>query len=453
MRDTTSTPLVERPGRSRLGAANRRIDHDHVLPPEPPGNGSASTPSGGEVQQPPPLWRRIRPGRLAMIVAGAVLLALLVRGWLPEPVQVETATVERRPLVVTVREDARTRVRDRYVVAAPVAGTLLRPTLEAGDSVQRGQVVARLLPLAAPMLDRRSRAEATARVQMAQALLEQARTAATAAAAAHAQAVREAERVRALGMAGGASAQAVEQAELAERTHREELASAQFAVEAARHQLATQRAVLERGGESGGDPIALTAPVDGVVLRLERESEGPIQAGAPVLSIGNPNALEVVVDLLTADAAAVARGAPVTIDRWGGEGTLAGRVRRVEPSAFTKVSALGVEEQRVNVIVDLDVPPARGALLGDEFRVEAEIEIWRTPETLTAPASALFRSGDAWAVYRVDEGRARLTPVEIGRRTDVLVQVLGGLDAGDQVVIYPGDAVEDDARVAVPAGS
>ncbi|HEU4697841.1 MAG TPA: HlyD family efflux transporter periplasmic adaptor subunit [Gemmatimonadales bacterium] len=422
---------------------------------EPP----ASTPAAGAPAAGPPLARRVpatrrqgrRWGRWALALLGLGIVAALVWALLPQPVPVDLVRVARGPLEVTVSEDGRTRLRDRFEVAAPVAGTLLRITARAGDSVRQGDALARIVPLAAPLLDARSRAEAEARVAAAAAAVAQAHTAVRRAQDAYALAARDAERQRHLAAAGATAAQALEQAEVLARARGEELAAARSGVTVAEAQLAMQRASLARllgRGPAGAGEIVLRAPTDGVVLAVPRESEGPVQPGQPVVAIGDPRALEVVVDLLTPDAARVRPGAPVRLERWGGADTLHGHVRRVEPTAFTKLSALGVEEQRVNVLVDLDDPYARRAGLGDGYRVEASILVWAAPDVLTVPASAPFRHGDGWAVYRFEDGRARLVPIRVGERTDALVAVLQGLRPGDRVVAYPGEQVHAGVRVA-----
>jgi HlyD family secretion protein len=382
---------------------------------------------------------------LALVVIGGIVVALL-----PDPVPVDLVAVERGPMEVRVTEDGRTRVRDRYEIAAPVAGTLLRVEAHAGDSVRRGEVLARIVPSAVPLLDARTRAEAEARVAGARAALRQAGTAVARAEEAYAFAARETQRQRALEAGGATPAQARELAELAARTREEELASARSGVRVAQAELALYRASLARllgRGPAASADVALRAPTDGVVLSVTRESEGPVQPGQPVLAIGDPRALEVVVDLLTADAALVRPGAPVRIERWGGPEALRGHVRRVEPAAYTKRSALGVEEQRVDVMIDLDEPYARWANLGEGYRVEASILVWAAEDVVRVPASAAFRHRGSWAVYRVQEGRAHLVPIVVGQRTEGWVEVRSGVRVGDRVAAYPGEQVSEGVRV------
>jgi HlyD family secretion protein len=260
---------------------------------------------------------------------------------------------------------------------------------------------------------------------------------------------RDAARQRELTKSGAASAIAVERAELEERTLHEALGSAEFGTRVAEHELAMAQAALGRLGKArpGEDEqMELTSPVKGRVLRVIHESEGAVQPGTPLLELGDPAALEIVSDVLTSDAVHVAQGANATIERWGGA-PLRGHVRLVEPSAFTAVSALGVEEQRVNVVIDLAAPQADWAALGDGYRVEVRIAVWEGQDVMSVPAGALFRSGREWAVYRVADGRAQLTTIEIGRRNADRVEVVKGLAAGDAVVVYPSDRIEHGVQV------
>jgi HlyD family secretion protein len=387
---------------------------------------------------------------------GAVLVAAvavaIVLAWRPQPVSAALATVERGPMTVTVDEDGRTRVKDRFVVSAPLAGTLVRIDLHAGDAVHQGDLVARIVPLAVPLLDPRSRDEAQARLAAAQAVARQAATRIAQARAAHQFARREAERQQVLLQQGATAPQTAEQAELAERTRREELASAEFGLRVAESEVRLAQAALRRLADASAtrtEQFEVRAPVEGRVLRVVQESEGVVQPGTGLLEIGDPARLEIVVDVLTADAVEIKPGAPALIERWGGDSALRGHVHRVEPSAFTRVSSLGVEEQRVNVLIDLDEPRERWAALGDGYRVEAHIVVWQAPDVLWAPAGAVFRHAGGWAVYRVEGNAARLRPVGIGRRTGVQAEILDGLAAGDRVVVYPGDNVVDGTRIDV----
>jgi HlyD family secretion protein len=392
---------------------------------------------------------RVRVKRAIWAVVAAGLAATLAIGLRPKPVGVETAAVTVGTLVVTVDEDGRTRVKDRYVISAPLAGTVTRMTLEAGDSVAQGAVVARLVPSASPLLDPRSRAEAEARVAAARGALSQAGTAVERARAAYGFARREAERQRALLREGATAPQTAEQAELSERMRQEDVASAEFGRRVAASDLLLAQAALARIGAVSRDEFSIRAPVRGQVLRVLQESEGVVQPGSPLLEIGDPLALEVVVDVLTTDAVDIRPGAPVRIERWGGDSALTGHVHQVEPSAFTRLSALGVEEQRVNVVIDPDAPRERWGRLGDGYRVEASIVVWVGRDRLLAPGGAVFRQGEGWATYVVKDGRTRLRSIELGRRNASQIEVLKGLRAGERVVLYPTDKVRDGARAEV----
>lgn len=371
------------------------------------------------------------------VVVLVVALGLLLRGG---AVPVETATVTRGPLRVTLDGEGRTRVRERYVVAAPVAGRLERITLREGDAVRRGEILARLAP--AP-LDPRDREQAEARLAAAEDARRAADAALAQAGAALDQATRRRERAERLAAESLVAVQDREEAELLETTRRQERDAADFRVQVAAHDVELARAVLAGGLRI----VVLRAPVAGRVLRVPEASERVVAPGAPVIEIGDPAALEVVVDYLSSDAVQIAAGDTMLVEAWGGSGALLARVRRVEPSAFTKVSALGVEEQRVNVIGDLTAaPPA----LGDGFRVEARVVVWSAPAVLTVPASALFRRGERWTVFTVAGGRARARAVTIGHRTAFDAEVLEGLAAGDRVIRNPSDRIADGVRVALP---
>ncbi|HEU4955600.1 MAG TPA: HlyD family efflux transporter periplasmic adaptor subunit [Gemmatimonadales bacterium] len=419
-------------------------------------SGPAPAPTA-TVLPPAPLPARPRPTprsrverRVKRALWAVLALTLIVAvGWnlRPEAVAVETAAVRRGTLVVTVDEDGRTRVKDRYVVSAPLGGTLARITLHPGDSVSQGAVVARLVPVPAPMLDPRARSEAQARIAAARAGLSQAEVAIARAEAAYGFVRREAERQRTLIGAGATAQSTLEEAELAERMRREELASAAYGRRVAASELRMAEAALARLAGNSREEFPVRAPARGEVLRVLQESEGVVEPGTPLLEVGERDALEVVVDVLTTDAVGIRPGAPVRIERWGGDSTLAGHVNRVEPSAFTRISALGVEEQRVNVVIALDGPGA-GAVLGDGYRVEASIVVWEGRNRLLVPGGAVFRQGDGWATYVNDRGRARLRVIRPGRRSASEVEVLDGLKPGEQVVLYPTDNVADGVRVA-----
>jgi HlyD family secretion protein len=380
------------------------------------------------------------------LLAGLAAAALLAWGFVPAPVPVDVATAQRGPLQVTVNEDGETRARDHYVVSAPVAGRVSRITLREGDAVVAGQAVAQLW--AAP-LTARQREEQNARVVGAEALVREAGEKLRHAAADYAQARRERERVEQLVAKGFLSAQGAEQSSVAETTSANEVEAARFRLSFAEAELRSVRAALYVEGALPGKPapvVTLRAPLDGRVLRVPDRSERVVAAGAPILTLGDPRGLEVVIDLLTTDAVKVRPGMPVLLEGWGGDRPLRAQVRVVEPLAFTKVSALGVEEQRVNVIADFVDPP--GAL-GDAFRVEARVVLWRGENVLKVPVSALYRRGDAWTVFVVEGGRARAREIELAHRGALEVEVVKGLQDGETVVRHPSNELADGRRVAM----
>ncbi len=379
---------------------------------------------------------------------GLLILLFAVALW-PAAVPADLATVERGALLVTVEDEGETRVRDRFVISAPVAGQTLRIEREPGDPVKRGATLATLLPAAPVLLDARSRAEAEAAVASAEAVLGRAKAEKRRAEATLALARSELERHRELARQRIVSQQALEAKETEARAAEEALRAAAFAEASADHQLEMARARLlhATGGPRAGQAIVLRSPIDGVIFKRYRESEAVVPAGEPLLELGDPRRLEIVSDLLSTDAVRVKPGAPVLIEQWGGDRTLRGRVRVVEPSGFMKVSALGVEEQRVNVIVDFEDPEDAWTALGDGYRVEVRIVIWQGEDVLKVPTSSLLRQGDAWAVFAVQGGRARLRTVGIGRRNGLEAQVLAGLDKGDQVVVHPSDNLRDGSRI------
>jgi HlyD family secretion protein len=380
---------------------------------------------------------------LAAVAAAAVLVVVML-GTCGGGVQVEVATVARDTLRVLVEEEGMTRVRDRFVVAAPVAGRLERIRLDEGASVATGEVLARI---ASAPEDARTQSVTRAQVEAAEARRGQVAAEAQQAEAAAVQAEREVERRRELAEAGALSREEMEQAQLQATTSRQQAGAAQAAVRAAEADLQAMRASLQGAGtQSGGPVVAVSAPGAGRVLRVLEKSERVVAAGTPLLEIGDAAGLEVVVDVLSSDAVRIRPGNPVRVEEWGGDRPLQGRVRLVEPAAFTEVSALGVEEQRVNVIVDLlEAPPELGA----GYRVEAEIATWIGENVLTVPTSALFQRDGSWRVFVVQEGRAGLREVEVGHRGVEAAEVVGGLEEGEEVVVFPSDEVVEGARMEV----
>ena len=387
---------------------------------------------------------KLSPKRVLLVLTLLAAVAFAAVALRPRPVAVEIARAARGPLRVTVDEEGETRVRHRYVIGAPVAGRLERIALDEGDAVAAGQVVARLDP--AP-LDARGRDMAAARLAAARAAQREAEALAGRERASLAEARRQLARAERLGAATVISREALDAARTAARTAEGDLAAATFRARAAAYDVLGARAALLEsppGAAAGGQAIQLRSPVAGRVLRVNQEWEKVVPAGADLIEIGDPRDLEVVVDVLSSDALQVRPGAPMRLDPGTG-GEIPARVRAVEPSGFTKVSPLGIEEQRVNVIGDLVDPPGR---LGDRYRVEAHIVLWEGADVLKVPAGALFRRGESWAVFLVRGGRARLRELAVGRRNPDEAEVLRGLAPGEEVVVHPSDAVADGVRVA-----
>jgi HlyD family secretion protein len=389
--------------------------------------------------------------------AAVVLAAVLAWAFAPRPLEVEVASVTQGRFESTVDEDGKTRLRDRYVVSAPLAGRLARITLREGDAVDAGAVVAQLMPVLSPLLDERSRREqvsrvegALAQVQMAVARIERAKVA-------QAQASAERRRSEQLAKQGFVSPTKLETDALSEQAASKELDAAVQARHVAEHELETTREALKRvqaTGSASGIGFAVRSPVAGRVLKVMQTSEAVVTLGTPLLELGDTARLEIVAELLTTDALQTPPGAPVRIERWGGPGTLEGRVRQVDPAAFTKVSALGVEEQRVNVVIDITSPPERWQALGDGYRVSVRIVSLAADEAVQVPVSAVFPQAGAekpstMAAFVVEGGRARRVAVTLAARGNATAWVKEGLKPGDMVIVYPGSAVNDGVRVTV----
>lgn len=383
-----------------------------------------------------------------LVLSAVVIGSLIAVALWPRAVVVDLGTASRGPLVVTIDEEGRTRVRDRFVVTAPVTGRVRRIELEPGDRVARGTVIGYVRPESPPLLDARTRAEATAAVESAEASVGHARAEEQRVRAALAQAQRELARTGRLTSAGVTTAQDLDMRETNVSLAAEAVKAAEFAARVAVAELERARARLAVGAAATGDgAIAVRAPVDGVVLQRLRESESVVPAGEPLVELGDPRQIEIVTDLLSTDAVRVKRGARATIEQWGGDTVLDAVVRRIEPAGFTKVSALGVEEQRVNVVLDFVNSGEECALLGDGYRVETRIVLWETPRVVKVPTNALFREDTRWAVYVVSGGRARRTFVEIGHQTGQEAEVLDGLSEGTTIIVHPGDLIRDGVRI------
>ncbi len=452
-------------------------------PIEPPSPRPRSGPPRNQKKR-----RRWLPWLGALVFVGALIFGLR-----PQPIPVEIGAVTEGPLRVTVNEEGRTRIRNRYTVFAPVAGQLRRITLKAGETVRAGEtVVAVLDPVPSSLLDRRTRALAEARRDAVAAQLAKAREA-------FRFANLDLQRSRKLHAEGSVSARELENAQWREAAAAQESNAAESALRLAEAELAEfggyspsteggprlslgnagspETGVSKNGATEGAPadpkesdtsppsqrigmgtgegsepsasrpPVEVRAPISGRVLRISEESARVVAPGTPLLQLGDSTDLEVVIEVLSRDGASILPGARVELHHWGGDSPLEAQVRLVEPSAFTKVSALGVEEQRVNVIADLVSPPDQRPGLGDRFRVEARIVVWETPETLKVPSGALFRRGDDWAAFTIQDGRTVLQKVRAGRRGGTEVQILDGLGAGEEIVLYPGDRIREGVRV------
>lgn len=385
---------------------------------------------------------------------GAVIILGLVFAFRPRPVAVDIAQIERGGLIVTVEDEGFTRVHDVYVVSAPVIGRLRRINLHAGDKVAaRKTVVAEIEPIDPAFLDPRSEAQARADVRAAEAAEQEARAAVEMAKAEFEFARRDYERARGLIGQGTISRRDLDEAERNWRTRQASLLTTQAVLERSAYQLQRARAQLlspVQARDSAGRCacIALRSPVDGQVLRVLQQSEAVVAASAPLVEVGDPHDLEIAVDLLSADAVKVQPGQRVIIDDWGGEAPLEGRVRLVEPFGFTKVSALGIEEQRVNVIIDITSPRSAWTRLAHGYQVEARIVLSEHVGILKVPLTALFRDGTQWAVFVDVDGRARLRHVALGQRSGIAAQVTSGLQEGERIVLHPSDRVGDSVRIA-----
>jgi HlyD family secretion protein len=384
-----------------------------------------------------------------MVLALAVALAWLFR---PAAVPVDIVAVESGPLMVSVSDEGETRVRDMYVVSAPVPGRMRRVDLEAGDAVVAEKtVVARIEPSDPASLDVRSAAEARAGVDAAAASRTHAAAQVRRAQAELEFARSELARIRVLARSNTVSANDLDSAERRAKTADAALgeARAEQQVRESEYQVARARLMTpaSRTRTADCDCVTVFSPVSGDVLRVVTESEGVVQSGTPILEVGDPDKLEVVVDLLSSDAVQVQAGQRAVIEAWGGSAPLEGVVRRVEPFGFTKVSALGIEEQRVNVIIDIKEPRQRWQRLGHGYRVEPRIVLWEGRDVLKVPVSALFRQGQRWAVFVADGGQAVLREVEIGRENGLEAEITSGLEVGERIVLHPGDRVAPGARL------
>lgn len=394
---------------------------------------------------------RLTRKQIVVIAAGVVLLVVLALALRPSPEPVSATEVRQGEFAEYVEDEGRTWLRNPHRVSAPIGGFLRRVALEPGDEVEAGDMLFELEAMPTPALDARAREQAREAVAAARARLEAAQAELEARRTQLRLAETEFERATQLHERGVISSGERDRRETERDSARAAERAARHAVEVARFELESARAVVEiaDGERSPGEQptLAVRAPISGTITRRERCCEGPVQPGEPIMEIGDLETLEVRVDLLSMDAVRMRPGMSVILSRWGQEQTLEGRVRRVEPSGFTRVSALGVDEQRVPVLVEITSPREQWATLGDGYRVEARFILWQSEEVIQVPTSALFRNQDRQAVFVVEEGRARLREVVTGRRSGLWTQMTEGLSAGELVITHPGDHVDDGSRV------
>ncbi len=397
---------------------------------------------------------RILKKRWPILFGALVVVAIIVYALWPEGVPVEVAVAGRGPLRVTVDEDGKTRIRDRYIVSAPLTGRLVRIGLRAGDEVRARQtIVATIEPKDPDLLDVSARTAAEARVKAAEATKRQSAPNLDKARVAHDQAIKDLERARKGAVTGAVPPQDYDAAITREHSTAQELRAAQFATQIAEFELEQAKAALVRTrplpyGQQDQWRMEIRSPIDGRVLRVLQESSTVVSAGTQLLELGDTTDLEIVVDVLSTEAVKIRPGSSVLLEHWGGPTPLRAQVRLVEPAAFTKPSALGVEEQRVNVIATFLDPLDKWRSLGDAYRVEARIVIWESPDVLKVPAGAIFPHEDGKALFVVRGGYARLQTIEIGHSNGLETEILSGLQSGTPVVVYPGDKIRDGVRVA-----
>ena len=390
---------------------------------------------------------------LAYLAIAAFILGMFAYSFAPTPVTVEARPVVQGNVEVTVEDDGKTRIKEKYTISAPLSGRLDRVQLHAGDLVLAGNTILTTLnPTAPTLLDARSRAEAEARLKAAESARKRSEPAVQVAREKVRHYTEEYERAKQLfERAGSTSHEERDRAEHLMRIANEELRIAEFAVQISEYELELARAALvhtrrpEESKDTNADDwrITIRSPIDGRILRVFQESSAVVTAGTPLMEVGDPSDLEVAIDVLSSDAVKVSPGNRVWLEDWGGAHPLKAHVRHVEPSGFTKVSPLGIEEQRVNVIIDIDSPLKERPTLGDDFRVEARIVVDEARNVLKVPSGALFRQGDSQAVFVVNDGKAKLRRVTVGRRSSLEAEVISGLTEGEKVVVYPSDKVRD----------
>jgi len=386
-----------------------------------------------------------------IVITTLIVAVLIIWGFWPKPLLVETTQVKMASLAVTIEEDGRTRVIDRYQITSPVSGVTCSMHLKVGDTVSQGQKLLGITPLASPVLDSRSQAQAKAQVLVAKSALKATQEQAKAANAAAKLAEDEYQRYLPLLQKGLISQDNLDKAKTTALTAAANKRTAAFQVDVAQHELEAALTTLNYASSPTdkleNQPIAINSPIDGKILKVERKCEGPVMTGEALLEVGNPQALEVEVDVLSADAVRIKPGMKVLFDRWGGDKPLEGTARLIEPVGFTKISALGVEEQRVWIISEFSSPIEQWKSLGDGYRVEAKFILWQQDDVLQIPSSALFRYQDGWAVFAIENNQAKRKIVEVGQRNGLTVQILAGLVEDEKIINHPSDAVEHGVTV------
>ncbi len=419
------------------------MNHPSIMAISPSDNGKAPW----ETKKPPAAGHFFR--RLTPWLGGFLLILIVTWGLWPKPVVIETSPVVRHALTVRVSEEGKTRVRNRYIVAAPVAGKMRRVPLKPGDPVMAGDTVLTTIePATSPLLDPRTRVQAEAVVSMTEASRKQAAESLEARRASLKMADADRDRMRTITRAGSLSDSDRDRMETDAMMKAAEVRAAEFSLQVIDYELAQARAALERPVSiNAGNLIEVKPPVTGRVLRVMQESEMIVAPGTEILEIGDSADLEIEAEILSRDAVTIEVGDSVEVEQWGGVNPLKGRVRRVEPAAYTKISALGVEEQRVTVLCDLVEIPEAAKSLGDRYRVEVRVAVWHSDDVLVIPAGSLFREGNAWKTYVFNSGKAKLTTVEAGHSDGRFTEIRSGLAAGDEVLLHPPDTVKDGTRV------
>ncbi|MBZ0113645.1 MAG: HlyD family efflux transporter periplasmic adaptor subunit [Thermoanaerobaculia bacterium] len=390
--------------------------------------------------------------RVVWIVGGALALIALAVALAPKSIPSDFSKVERKGMKVTLDHEGKTQIHDRFAVSAPFSGRMGRIELEPGDEVVAGEtVLLTLWPNESALLDPRSHTQAVAEVEAATVAVRAATAERDRARSAQELAASEWRRIQPLVDDGVVSTLDAERARAAADTAARALDVAAAGIHAARYQLEAAQARLGAGSSGSNDGpkevFEIHSPIDGIVLRRLRQSEAAVQSGELILEIGNRSDLEVVADYLSSDAVQMSPGMPATLNQWGGDEVLTGRIRRIEPAGFLKVSALGVEEQRVNVVIEFDAPEAAGRVLGDGYRVEVQVVTWQTEDALTIPTNCLFRHDAGWATFLVENGKASLVPVEVGHRNPLTAEVLNGVDEGATVIAHPAEAIDEGTKV------